>query len=222
MRMLAPTLRRNVRDGAFQNFQQRLLHAFAGNIAGDRRILVLLGNLIDLVDIDDALLGFGDVAIGGLQQLQNNVLDVFADVARFGKRRGVHDCERHVQHARQGLRQQRLARSRRPNQQNVGLGELHFAGLAVQEDALVMIVNGYRQFLFRLVLTDYVLVQEALDLRRPRQAAIRGRSLLALFFVQNLLADGDALVADKRARIVGRRADELLDLLLRLMAEGTA
>src|SRR5208282_5297294 len=41
VRMLAPALRRDVGDRAFQNLQQRLLHAFAGNIARDRRILVL-------------------------------------------------------------------------------------------------------------------------------------------------------------------------------------
>ena len=56
VRMLAAALRRNVGDGAFENLQQRLLHAFAGNIAGDRRVLVLLGDLVDLIDIDDALL----------------------------------------------------------------------------------------------------------------------------------------------------------------------
>ena len=57
MRVLASTLRRNVGDGAFENLQQRLLHAFAGDIASDRRVFVLLRNLVDLVDIDDALLG---------------------------------------------------------------------------------------------------------------------------------------------------------------------
>ena len=58
VRMLAATLRRNVGHGAFENLQQSLLHAFAGNIARDGRIFVLLGNLIDFVDIDDALLRF--------------------------------------------------------------------------------------------------------------------------------------------------------------------
>ena len=42
-----------------------------------------LADLVDFVDIDDALLRLGHVAIGGLQQLQNDVLDVLADVARL-------------------------------------------------------------------------------------------------------------------------------------------
>src|SRR5580692_2538103 len=116
VRVLAAALRRHVGDGALQDFQQCLLDAFAAYVARDRRVLVLLGNLVDLVDIDDALLGFLDVAIGGLQQLENNVFNVFADVAGFGKCGGVHDGERNVQHARESLREKRLPRARGPNQ----------------------------------------------------------------------------------------------------------
>src|SRR5579863_10521986 len=91
VRVLTATLRRHVGDGAFKNLQQRLLHAFAADVAGDRGILVLLGNLIDLVDINDALLRFLDIAISSLQKLQNNIFNVLADVASFGERGGVQD-----------------------------------------------------------------------------------------------------------------------------------
>ena len=104
MRMFAPALRRHVGNSAFEYFQQCLLNAFAAHIAGDRRVLVLLGDLIDFIDIDDALLGFLDVAIGGLQQLEDDVFDVFADVAGLGQGRGVDDGERDIQHARKRLR----------------------------------------------------------------------------------------------------------------------
>ena len=70
VRMLASALRRHVGNGALEYFQQRLLNAFAAHIAGDRRVLVLLGNLVDFVDIDDALLRLLNISIGGLQQLQ--------------------------------------------------------------------------------------------------------------------------------------------------------
>jgi len=43
-----------------------------------------------------------------LEQPHENVLDVLAHVARFGQRGGVGDRERHVQDAREGLREQRL------------------------------------------------------------------------------------------------------------------
>ncbi len=82
MRMFPTALRWNIGDGAFENLQQRLLHAFTRNVASDRRVLVLATNLIDFVDIDDALLRAFDIAIGGLQELEDDVLNVFADVAR--------------------------------------------------------------------------------------------------------------------------------------------
>ena len=160
MRMLAAALRRNVGDRAFQDLQQRLLHAFARNIAGDGRILVLAADLVDFVDIDDALLAALHVPIGVLQQPQDDVLDVFADVAGFGQRGGVDDGERNIQDARQGLGQQRLAGTRRPDQQNVGFGQLHFAGaLLVHLNALVVVVDGYGELLLGGVLTDHVLIQ---------------------------------------------------------------
>src|SRR5437588_13006163 len=67
VRMLAAALRRHVGNRAFQNFQQRLLYSFAGHIAGDRRVFVLTTNLVDLIDIDNALLGALDVAVRRLQ-----------------------------------------------------------------------------------------------------------------------------------------------------------
>ena len=82
VRVLAAALRRHVGDRAFEDLQQRLLDAFARHVARDRRVLVLAADLVDLVDVDDALLALLDVAAGRLQQLEDDVLDVLADVAR--------------------------------------------------------------------------------------------------------------------------------------------
>src|SRR5579863_3597152 len=106
VRMLAATLGRHVGDRAFENLEERLLDAFAADIAGDGGVFVLLGDLVDFVDIDDALLGLLDVAVGGLQQLQDDVFDVLADVTGFGERGGVHDGEGNVEHAGKRLGQQ--------------------------------------------------------------------------------------------------------------------
>src|SRR5262249_53773094 len=62
--------------------------------------------------------------------------------------------------------------------------------------------------LFRTVLPDDVGVKELFDFRRARQPFSRRSRLFALFIFQNRLADAHALVADVRARIVGRRADQ--------------
>src|SRR5258707_1545236 len=218
--MLAATLGRHVGDGAFENLKQGLLNALAADVPGDGGIFVLLGDFVDLINIDDALLGLLDVAVRSLQKLQNNVFDVLADVASLGQSGGVNNGERHIEHARKSLRQQRLTGARGTNQQNIGLAEFHFAGLLVQENALVVVVNGHSQFLFGAVLADNVAVQELLDLRWARQAAHRRSGLFALFVFQNRLAKADTLLADVRSGIIRRRTDELLHLLLGLVAEG--
>src|SRR5581483_11478827 len=135
VRVLASTLRRNVGDGALEDLEQRLLHAFTADVAGDGGVLVLAADLVDFVDVDDAGLGAGDVAVGGLEQLEDDVLDVFTDVAGFGQRGGVHDGEGNIEHLREGLRQQRFSGAGGTDEQDVGFLELDFAGaLAVHED----------------------------------------------------------------------------------------
>ena len=84
----------------------------------------LARDLVDLVDVDDAALALGDVEVAGLEQPDENVLDVFADVAGFGQRGRVGDRERNVEDARQRLREQRLADAGGADEQDVRLVEL--------------------------------------------------------------------------------------------------
>ena len=84
----------------------------------------LAGDLVDLVDVDDPGLGLLDVVVGGLDQLEQDVLDVLAHVAGLGERGGVGDGEGHVEHAGQRLGQQRLAAAGGADQQDVRLGQL--------------------------------------------------------------------------------------------------
>ena len=64
--MLAAAAGRDISDRALKDLEQGLLDALARNVAGDRRVVVLAADLIDLVDVDDALLGKLDVVAGGL------------------------------------------------------------------------------------------------------------------------------------------------------------
>ena len=91
-------------------------------------------------------------------KFENDVLDVFTDVTRFGERGGVNDRERNAQHARERLREQRLAGSRRTDQQDVGFLDLDVGTTAAEFDALVVLINGDGQALLRFVLADYVFV----------------------------------------------------------------
>ena len=121
VRVLAAALRRNRGDRALEDLQQRLLHALARDVARDRRVLGLAGDLVDLVDVDDAGLGALDVVVGGLDQLEEDVLDVFADVSGLGQRGGIGDGERHVEPLRERLREVGLAAAGRADEQDVAL-----------------------------------------------------------------------------------------------------
>ena len=133
------------RDRALHDLQQRLLHALARDVAGDRRIVGLAADLVDLVDVDDAALRPLDVVVGGLQQLQDDVLDVLADIAGLGQRRRVGHGERHVEDAGERLREQRLAGAGRADQQDVRLRELDVVVLGGVVEPLVVVVDGDRR-----------------------------------------------------------------------------
>src|SRR5258707_3594445 len=202
-----------------QDLQQRLLHALAGHVAGNRGILALAGDLVDLVDVDDPGLGLRDVVVRGLDELEQDVLDVLADVSGLGQRGGVGDRERDVEQPREGLREQGLARPGRPEQQDVRLGQLDpvLAGpVAARLDALVVVVDRDRQALLRLLLADHVGIEELVDLAGLRQAVPFELGGLGELFLDDLVAEIDALIAD----VYARASYELLDLLLALAAEG--
>src|SRR5262249_9252497 len=218
VRVLAPALRRHRGGGALENLQQRLLDALAGDVPGDRRVLALARDLVDLIDVDDAGFGLLDVVVRRLDQLAQDVLDVLADVAGVGQGGRVRDRDRQVEQPGQRLGEQRLARAGRAEQQDVGLGQLDalvtrpvFAGL----DALVVIVDGHRQGLLGLVLADHVRVEELVDLPRLGQAVPFELGGLGELLLDDLVAEIDALVA----YVHTRPGDELLDLLLTLTAQ---
>src|SRR5690349_16708172 len=72
VRVLAPTLRWDVRDRTLDDLQERLLNTFARDVARDRRVVALAGDLVDLVDVDDPALSALDVEVGGLDQAQQD------------------------------------------------------------------------------------------------------------------------------------------------------
>ena len=183
VRVLAPALRRHRRLGALEDLEQRLLHALAGHVTGDRRVLALAGDLVDLVDVDDPGLGPLDVEVGGLDQLEQDVLDVLADVAGLGEGGGVGDGERHVEQPGERLGEVRLAAPGGAEQEDVRLRQLDLVAAADAHrllvlDAPVVVVDGDRQDLLGAVLADDVVVEERADLTRVGQVveAELGRS----------------------------------------------
>jgi hypothetical protein len=182
-------------------------------------VLRLAGDLVDLVDVDDAPLALGDVEFPGLKQPHQDVLHIFADVTRFGEGGRVCDGEGNVEDSGEGLGQQGLADAGGADQEDVGLVELDLAlPRRGRVDSLVMIVDGDGEGSLGPFLTDDVLVQDRLDLigRRDLGDGIRDVPLLVLR--QDLVAQRNAFVAD-----IDRRAgNELPDRILRLSAERAA
>ena len=216
LRVLAPALRRHRGDRALHDLQERLLHALAGHVAGDRRIVGFARDLVDLVDIDDAALRPLDIVVGRLQQLQDDVLDILADIAGLGQRRRVRHRERHVDDARQRLRQQRLARAGRPDQQDVRLRQLDIVVLRAVRQPLVVVVHRDRQNALGVVLADHVIVENPADIARSRHAVARFDERRLVLLTDDVHAELDAFVADEH----GRTRDQLPDLVLALAAEG--
>ena len=168
LRMLSAALRRDICHRAFENLQQRLLHAFAGDIARYGWVIRLARDLIDLVDVDDPALGilYGilDVVarVRGLQKFEQDVFHVFADISRLGQRCRIGYRERHIQNLRQRLCQQCLAGACRPDKQNIGLLQFNIRHCGV--DALEMIVHRDRERSLGCILADHILAENAIYL----------------------------------------------------------
>ncbi len=197
----------------------RLLHTLARYVAGDARVVAFSADLVDFVDVDDATLGPLDVVIGILEQLHDDIFDVFADVTGLGERRGVGDRERDIENFRERLCEKRLAATSRPQKEDVRFGQLDVVGRHARVDALVVVVHSHGEDLLGSLLADHVLVENGLDLTWFRDGGRAGIRLVLLdLFRNDVVAQTDALVAN-----VDRRAgDELLDFLLRFSAKGAA
>ena len=173
VRVLAAALRRHVGNRALDYLEQRLLHTLAGDVARDRRVVALAGDLVDLVDVDDAAFGPLDVVVRRLDEVQEDVLHVLTHVAGFGQRRGVGDGERHVEDARQRAGQQGLAGAGGSDEQDVRLLQLdavapgHLPGGA---DPLVVVVDGNAQDLLGLLLPNHPIAELLIDVLRRRYA----------------------------------------------------
>ena len=219
--VLPAALRRHIGHGTLQDLQQRLLDTLAGHVAGDGGVLALTGDLIHLINIDDAPLGQLDVVVSGLDQTQQDVLHVVAHVARLGKGGGVGDGEGHLQHPGQGLGKQSLAAAGGAHEQDVALLQLHILR-STEVNALIVVVHRHGQGHLGLLLADDILVQHSVDLP-GRGDGVRDCALQRLLGQLSLvLQDAHAQLHTLIADISARPGDEAAHLILMLSAEGTA
>jgi len=89
MRVLASALGGTEATVPSRIFSRACWTTLATDIAGDRRVLALARDLVDLVDVDDAGLGLLDIEIAAWISLSRMFLDILAHVAGLSERRGV-------------------------------------------------------------------------------------------------------------------------------------
>src|SRR5579875_262404 len=215
VRVLPSTLRGNRCRRSFEDLEERLLDTLARNVTGDGGVLALPSDLVNLVDIDDPGLRAFHVVISCLNELEQDVLDVFAHVASLGKRGGICNGKGDVEHPCQGLGKQSLATSSGPEQQDVRLRQLDVIIVARGLNSLVVVVNGYRENLLGMFLTNDVVIEEIEDLSRLGELVKAELSGIGELLGDDVVAQIDAFIAD----VDTRTCDELLYLLLRLSAE---
>ena len=219
--MLSAALGRHVRDRSLNDLQKRLLDAFTGYVAGDGRVLALAGDLVDLVDIDDAALCLLDVVVRGLDQAEQDVFHVLADIAGLRQRRGVGNRKRDVQDLGKRLREEGLAGTGRADQQDVALLDLH-VGVFSEVDALVVIVHRDGKRDLRVLLADDIVVHILLHLFGSRElfgVVVGGRCGLIHVLADQAVAELHAFVADIDVIGTGHHS---FHLLLAFAAEGAA
>jgi hypothetical protein len=73
-----------------------LLDAFPGNVTGNRGIIRFAGDFINLIDVDDAALGFVYIVISVLQQGKDDVFNVLTDIAGLCQTGCIRDRKRYV------------------------------------------------------------------------------------------------------------------------------
>ncbi len=208
--MLAPALRRDRGHGAFHQFQQGLLHAFAAHITGDAGVFGFARDFINFVDIDDAALCTLDIVFGRLQQLEDNVFNIFPDIARFGQRRRIGHGKGHIQNTRQRLRQQRLTAARGPDQQDVGFRQFDVPTLLGVVETFIVVVHGNRQHPFGHRLPDHVIVQNITDVFRGRHTIGGFQPRGFGFLADDIHAKFDTFVTNEDSRTCNQLAHLML------------
>ena len=125
------------------------------------------GDLVDLVDVNDAVLGALHIVVRAAVQLAHDVLHVAADVARLGKFRRVRLHERHADQIGDAADQVGFADAGGADEDDVLLGVIRLLlALERQPHMVVMVAERDADDFLGLVLLDDVAVQIGLHLAR--------------------------------------------------------
>ena len=106
-----------------------------------------------------------------MQELLDDVFNIFANVASFSQCCGICNRERNIKQPGQGLCQQGFSGPGRADHQNIAFTELNVLTGFIVIQPLVVIVDRHRKHLLGAILTDDVFVKCGFDLFRDWQLA---------------------------------------------------
>ena len=196
--LLACVVHRHMHRGALEDLEQRLLHAFSGDVARHGGVV--------------------HIAVGRLNEPTQHRFHVVAHIASLGERRGVDDDKRHLHGLCQRLRQKRLARPGRAYHNNIALLKFYAVVILRRHYPFIMIINGYGQDLLCIFLSDHIIVQKLFDFHRLQEIDVQllfHRIFFILFFY-NIRAYFHAFVTNINAC---RTRNQFLYLLLPFIAK---
>ena len=113
MWVLATTLWWHRRGCSFNDLEQSLLNTFTGDVPGDRGVLTFASHLVDFIDVDDSHFSALSIKFSSLNEFEQNVFNIFANVTGLGQCGGISDSKGNIENSGKCLRQQRLARTGR-------------------------------------------------------------------------------------------------------------
>ena len=199
MGMLSAALGWDGSHGALENLQQCLLYTLARYVTGDGCIFRFSGNLIDLIDIYDSMLGTVDVVIRSLDNLKKDILHILPHITCFCQCGRIGDSKGDIENFGKCLSQQSLARTGGPDHDDVTLLEFHII-LNTGIDAFIVVVYCHRKNFFRFILTDHIIVKKRFHLLWLDEID----SVLIIIILHqikvvfdDLCADVDTFIADK-------------------------
>ena len=155
---------------SFDNFQQRLLHAFAAHIPGDGHVFTLAAQFVYFIYIHDPHLRPGNVPVSRPQETLDTSFRVCPHISVFRHRGRIGDGKGYLQYICQRFDQRSLAYAGRAQHQDVALFNRNFFFiffmLIPMGQHFVMVVYCNGQNLLRPRLAYDVPVQILLDFFR--------------------------------------------------------
>ena len=202
IRMLASTLWRYVHHSSLQEFQKSLLYTLSTYVAGDRWVVALAGNLVNLVDEDDTTLGSLHIIVGYLEQTGEDTLHILTYITSLGKYRSIHDGERYIEQLGNGTCQQCLTGTGTTHHDDVALFYFHAFLILRLLQTLIVIIDSNGKMTLGLFLSDDIFIEIFLDLHRLWHLLQGKLRVIALWFqyaslLHNLKCLLGALLTDK-------------------------